>query len=291
MDMEMAKDGTMWLIEYGSKWWFNTDGKLRRLRPADGNHAPALAAISPGAQAGQYSVTEPADPDGDKVTVEWWLTNGATETKVGSGLNVTLAGNGSELRAVATDARGAVTVQRLALVKADGPPPLALTLTEKEAAPGGEIHFKVTRYIPPTGHDAGGPALNSELTSIVTSRGCFACHQIETKSVGPAYLDVAMKYHDDPKALETLLAKIKNGGAGVWGEVMMPPQAAVSEEEGTKILTGILGLAAGMGEAKGSLDGTLKLPPAPATAGPNGAWEISAESPGRGTTKVRIKAN
>jgi cytochrome c len=305
MDMEMAKDGSVYLAEYGSNWWFNTDGRLRRLRAANGNHAPTLSAITPGAQPGQYSVSDVADADGDKVTVEWWLTNGASETKVGTGESVTLAGNGSELRAVATDAKGAVSVKRLPLVVAEGLPPLAMKLDEETAVPGGDVHFKITgdptpetktlviraRYIPPTGHDAGGPMLDAALTPIVTSRGCFACHQVGTKSVGPAYLDVAMKYRDDPNAVATLLAKIKAGGAGVWGEVMMPPQVAVSEEEGTRIIHGILGLADGISEAKGIAEGTLKLPPAPANAGPNGAWEISAEGPGRAPAKTRLKAN
>jgi hypothetical protein len=46
--------------------------------------------------------------------------------------------------------------------------------------------------------------------------------------VGPAYADVGLKYHNEPEAIEKLTAKVKNGGAGVWGQTVMPPQVAVS---------------------------------------------------------------
>ncbi len=52
--------------------------------------------------------------------------------------------------------------------------------------------------------------------------GCLACHSIEKKVVGPAWQDVANKYKgQDEKA--RLVAKVKAGGKGVWGEVPMPP--------------------------------------------------------------------
>ncbi len=52
--------------------------------------------------------------------------------------------------------------------------------------------------------------------------GCLACHSIEKKVVGPAWQDVGNKYKGkDEKA--RLVAKVKAGGKGVWGEVPMPP--------------------------------------------------------------------
>jgi cytochrome c len=52
---------------------------------------------------------------------------------------------------------------------------------------------------------------------------CLSCHSVDAKIVGPAYKDVAAKYKKDPKALARLVAKVKSGGKGVWGEVPMPP--------------------------------------------------------------------
>ncbi len=59
----------------------------------------------------------------------------------------------------------------------------------------------------------------------------MACHQIDTKVVGPAYKDVAAKYKGDAAALDTLVKKVKAGGVGVWGQIPMPPNAAVSDED------------------------------------------------------------
>ncbi|GAB6049262.1 hypothetical protein JCM16106_01060 [Hydrogenophilus islandicus] len=62
-------------------------------------------------------------------------------------------------------------------------------------------------------------------------KGCTACHGVDKAIVGPAYKDVAAKYAGKPDAVDYLAKKIKNGGAGVWGNVPMPPHPALSEEE------------------------------------------------------------
>lgn len=61
-----------------------------------------------------------------------------------------------------------------------------------------------------------------------TRSDCFTCHQVANKSVGPAYKDVAKKYTE--KDVPMLVAKVKNGGAGVWGEVPMPAHASAPPE-------------------------------------------------------------
>jgi cytochrome c len=60
---------------------------------------------------------------------------------------------------------------------------------------------------------------------------CLACHQIDTKLVGPAYKDVAKKYKGQADAVAKLSAKIKNGSSGVWGPIPMPPNAAVPDAD------------------------------------------------------------
>ena len=52
---------------------------------------------------------------------------------------------------------------------------------------------------------------------------CLACHSVDKKLVGPAYVDVAKKYKGDSGAEAKLTAKVKNGGSGVWGAIPMPP--------------------------------------------------------------------
>jgi len=301
MDFEMAPDGTMWLLEYGTEWWFNKNGRIRRLLPADGNKPPSLTAKREGAGF----VAKASDPDGGAVSVEWWLTESANEVKLGSGPALTVATTGgSELRAVAKDSKGATAIARIPLVEEKSAPALELEFAGKPGKLGfeEEVAFTVkgqadpakmvvrARYIPPTGHDAGGPQFSADIEKLVVSKQCFACHQIEKTSVGPAYLDVAMKYRADAGALARLQAKLKTGGGGVWGEVPMPPQVAASDAEGVTIIRAILGLAEGMAETRGTAKGMLKLAAPPEGAQGGGAWEIIAEAPGYRAARIRLPA-
>ena len=52
--------------------------------------------------------------------------------------------------------------------------------------------------------------------------GCTACHAIDKKIVGPAYVDVAAKYKGDKNAAGEP-KKVKEGGAGVWGRSRCRP--------------------------------------------------------------------
>jgi cytochrome c len=74
-------------------------------------------------------------------------------------------------------------------------------------------------------------ALADEGTDRLQKNGCTACHAIDKKIIGPAYKDVAEKYRNDPGAAAKLQAKVKNGGAGVWGQIPMPPNTQVSDAD------------------------------------------------------------
>jgi len=77
---------------------------------------------------------------------------------------------------------------------------------------------------------------------LIKKDGCSACHANDKKVVGPAYVDVAMKYKGDAGALAKLSAKVKKGGSGVWGPVPMPPNPSVSDADLKTILTYVLAL-------------------------------------------------
>lgn len=76
---------------------------------------------------------------------------------------------------------------------------------------------------------------------LAKAKGCFACHSVDKKLVGPAYKDVAAKYKGDSAAPAKLAAKVKAGGKGVWGEVPMPPNN-VTDEEAKKLVAWVLSL-------------------------------------------------
>jgi len=303
MDLELAADGSYWLLEYGSGWYFNRDGSVRRIRPGGGNEAPSLEVEAVAGQANRWQVKSASDPENEKITVEWWLTIGTAETKLATGSTVTVPANtGSELRAVAIDASGNRSIARVPLNGANQQPKLELELAADTLAPGGTLGFKVKglsdpsqavvrlRYIAPAGHDSGVISLSKPVTKTLTARLCFACHQTDAKSIGPRYTDVALRYKDQPKALETLKEKLKKGGIGTWGEIPMPPQLAITEQEADAALRAVLALGDVMSETTGSAAGTLQAPTTLPDHEPGGAWEITAEAPGHQTTRLRIAA-
>lgn len=78
--------------------------------------------------------------------------------------------------------------------------------------------------------------------ALVEAGTCLACHQVDGPSIGPSYVAVAQKYEGDPGAAAHLAKKVREGGAGVWGEVMMPPHPQLSETEVQQMVAYILSL-------------------------------------------------
>ncbi len=89
---------------------------------------------------------------------------------------------------------------------------------EKAAAP---VAPKPAVEAPAAGADAGKPDAKKAM-ALLQKNGCLVCHGLSNKIVGPAYSDVAKKYAGQ---VDYLAAKIKSGGAGVWGPIPMPAQA------------------------------------------------------------------
>jgi cytochrome c len=67
------------------------------------------------------------------------------------------------------------------------------------------------------------PACANE--ELAKKSGCTACHSVDKKIVGPSFKEVAAKYRTDKGAEAKLVEKVKKGGLGVWGPVMMPPNS------------------------------------------------------------------
>jgi len=83
---------------------------------------------------------------------------------------------------------------------------------------------------------------NAKAEAMMKKDGCAACHAVDKKLVGPAYVDVAAKYKNDKNAVATLTKKVKEGGSGVWGQIPMPPNAAAPEADIKELVTWILAL-------------------------------------------------
>ena len=83
------------------------------------------------------------------------------------------------------------------------------------------------------------PAQGSE--ALAKKHSCIACHVVKgAKTVGPAYADVAKKYAGQKDAEAKLVEKVKKGSTGVWGQVPMPPNAAVPDADVRALVKWIL---------------------------------------------------
>ena len=94
-------------------------------------------------------------------------------------------------------------------------------------------------------------ALAADESALAGKNGCLACHAVDKKIVGPAYQDVAAKYHGDAGAEAKLIEKVKKGGQGVWGDIPMPPNSPmVKDADIKKLVDWILSLDRGNAPAK-----------------------------------------
>ena len=79
-----------------------------------------------------------------------------------------------------------------------------------------------------TGSQAADPKAAEELAK---KSACMACHTLDKKLVGPSYKEVAAKYSGQKDAQAKLIDKVKKGGTGAWGQIPMPPNTNVKDED------------------------------------------------------------
>jgi len=89
---------------------------------------------------------------------------------------------------------------------------------------------------------SGSVVAGEEGEELAKSKGCFTCHAVDKKVVGPAFKDVAQKYAGQADAQAKLAEKVIKGGSGVWGQMPMPPNPKLSTDEANKLVQWILSL-------------------------------------------------
>ena len=72
--------------------------------------------------------------------------------------------------------------------------------------------------------------------------GCTACHAVDHKVLGPAFNDVATKYHGNAGALAQLTEKVRSGGVGVWGDIPMIANPQVPDTDLQTLVKWVLAL-------------------------------------------------
>ncbi|MEP7330313.1 MAG: c-type cytochrome [Betaproteobacteria bacterium] len=88
---------------------------------------------------------------------------------------------------------------------------------------------------------AGASASPKSGSALAQANACTTCHDVAERKIGPGWREVATKYRGDSGAEARLLAKVKAGGVGVWGNIPMPPQAHLKDGDGKALIQWILG--------------------------------------------------
>lgn len=91
-----------------------------------------------------------------------------------------------------------------------------------------------------------GAAHAASLTGAELARAnqCLACHQVDTRRVGPPFSAVAERFRGQADASDYLARVIRQGSRGQWGAIPMPAQNQVSAFDAQQLAQWILSLQA-----------------------------------------------
>ena len=314
VDMEIAPDGTVYMLEYGSVYGIdNTDARLVKIEYNTGNRSP-VAKINTRDTIGlaPYKVTlssrQSYDYDEeDKLTYEWMLDGRTFSTERNA---VYTFGNNGIYKTVlkVTDNAGQSSTDTME-IKVGNTMPLVVinsvdnssfffpfasafnynvAISDKEDAAIDKKNVKVLlKYIPKVasaepliGHQQLDENYNLG-KNIVGNSDCKACHQLNAKSVGPSFMEVSKKYSADKSAIGYLANKIIIGGGGIWGPHAMSAHPQISKEDAEEIAKYVLSVSTEQKEVLLPQEGKVLLSQHPGT-GEEGRYLLTASYTDKG---------
>tara|TARA_B100000780_G_scaffold107361_1_gene75109 strand:- start:64 stop:375 length:312 start_codon:yes stop_codon:yes gene_type:complete len=72
--------------------------------------------------------------------------------------------------------------------------------------------------------------------------GCYACHGVKLKVIGPSFIEISNRYKNQESASEKLVKKIREGGSGNWGNIPMNAHPNISDNDLSSMVDWILTL-------------------------------------------------
>ena len=76
-----------------------------------------------------------------------------------------------------------------------------------------------------------------DVQTVLAAYGCTGCHAVDRKMVGPSFRDVANRFGSETGGTERVARRIREGGAGDWGAIPMPPHPAINDAELRSLVT------------------------------------------------------
>jgi cytochrome c len=317
IEMEFAPSGDLYILEYGTLWFQgNDDARLVRVEYNAGNRKPIVAAAVDHPKGAlplrvALSAAGTVDLDEDSLRYEWTIAR-----KGGAGAvlrrltepnpSFTFARPGTYTAALTvTDAQGASAgAAPIEIVAGNQPPSAAVDLVGGNKSfffPGVPVRYavRVTDREDGTLRSGKIPARRVTVRAqylkdgssgnsvdqgrrLIEGGDCLSCHQLNRKSLGPTYRDVARKYHQDSTAAARLMKKIREGGSGVWGNIAMPAHPALTDEQASAMVAYIMSLADTTPRSTSLPVRGTYTPPAGSGDAPQGVLVLRAEYTDRG---------
>ena len=281
IDIKFGPNGDLYVLEYGSNWFRKSDNaKLVRIEYNAGNRVPivqAKASVNGGAVPFTVNLSSAGtkDFDGDSLKYEWKITPGPSGDsnqiirEPNTSLTLTKPGAYTAQLTV-TDPSGAKNSKTIGLVAGNDPPKVTMNILSNKTFffPGKPLNYAVAVADKEDGNvNPAQVAVSADYVSegydytlvnqqqrsvdastrfavaqsLIAKSDCNNCHHVDTKSIGPMYVDIADKYQAKAAwALDSLPKKIRSGGSGVWGEVNMPAHPAISLNDARLIVNYML---------------------------------------------------
>ena len=275
IEMELAPSGDLYILEYGTLWFQgNDDARLVRVEYNAGNRKPIVAATvdhPKGALPLRVALSSAGtvDLDEDSLRYEWTIARtgvGVVQRLTEPNPSFTFTQPGTYTAALTvTDAQGASTsAAPIEIVAGNQPPSVDVDLVSSNSTfffPSVPVRYGVRVTDREDGTLRSGRIPTRRVTvraeylkdgvsnpvdqgrRLVEDGDCLSCHQLDRKSLGPTYRDVARKYRSDSTAMARLAKKIREGGSGVWGPVAMPAHPALTDEQAAAMVAYIMSLA------------------------------------------------
>jgi cytochrome c len=89
--------------------------------------------------------------------------------------------------------------------------------------------------------DAGAPAASIEAgKKLFNTKGCMACHQLDTRLIGPSLKEIAKAYNGDKKGLTAYLKGNAESKVDPAQKALMEPQLAITKAMEAKDLEAVV---------------------------------------------------
>lgn len=280
IDLEFGPDGAMYVLEYGMNYFAdNDDARLVKIEYTEGNRKP-VANITVDKKAGgvpftvQFSALASFDYDQDDALSYAWKFTGNEVQSTDALSTYTFDKTGVYTPTlIVTDNHGNSASTSTEILVGNAPPvidivfegnqsfyfdhqqlPYDIRVNDKEDGSlkdnkikpeEVQVSFDYLRQSKDLALLGNATRISPYLegSKLIEGSDCRSCHDMEKQSIGPSYLQVAARYHDDPASKKMLAEKIIKGGNGNWGHSLMAAHPQLSNEDATKMVEYILSLA------------------------------------------------